>query len=376
MSGLGGLGTELRHDEPSSRRPRRRRRGLPRLLGVLVVLVVLTALLGGIYAGGRTLLSSFADDTTAAQADFAGPGSGEVVVVIEPGDTAVAIGRELAAKGVVASSGAFASAAAANPETLTIQPGSYTLRRQMSAADAVDLLLDTDSRLLTRVTVPEGSTVDAIVDAAVEQAELPRAELEAALEAAPELGLPSYAENEPEGFLFPATYDVEPGTSSPELLQAMVTRFEQAAEEVDLEARAAEIGRTPYEVVIVASLIEREVRRAEDFPKVSRVIYNRLDRDMPLQLDSTVNYVLDEPKERLDNDDIAVDSDYNTYEAEGLPPTPIASPGVAALEAALQPDDGNYIYFILVNRDGTTLFTNDYDEFINAKNKAREEDVY
>jgi len=168
-----------------------------------------------------------------------------------------------------------------------------------------------------------------------------------------------YAGINPEGFVFPATYEFDPGTSAADVLAATVARFEQTAAALDLVTRAEALGVDPLDVVVVASIIEAEVTRPEDRPKVARVLYNRLAQDMRLQLDSTVKYVVG-----VDNDifttaaDRAVESPYNTYLVEGLPPGAISSPGEAALTAALHPAAGNWLYFVVVDlANGDTRFS-------------------
>jgi UPF0755 protein len=156
----------------------------------------------------------------------------------------------------------------------------------------------------------------------------------------------------------------------------MTARYQQASQDVDLVAGAARIGRTPYDVLITASLIEKETAFTADRPKVARVVYNRLDAGKPLEFDSTVNYLRTEKKARLSVDDTKQESAYNTYQVKGLPPTPIDSPGDAALKAALQPDDGDWIYFVTVSKDGSSLFTSDYQAFLAAKAKAKDDGVY
>ncbi|MCI0686932.1 MAG: endolytic transglycosylase MltG, partial [Sporichthyaceae bacterium] len=161
-----------------------------------------------------------------------------------------------------------------------------------------------------------------------------------------------------EGFLFPATYTIEPDTTAESLLGEMIGTFDQVASDIDLEGRAREVGLTPYQVVVVASIIQAEARHAEDFPKVARVIYNRLDRDMRLQMDSTVHYAVRKSGEVTTTaKDRQSSSRYNTYRYTGLPPGPINAPGEQALEAALSPADGGWLYFVTVNPDtGETKF--------------------
>jgi UPF0755 protein len=142
------------------------------------------------------------------------------------------------------------------------------------------------------------------------------------------------------------------------VLKTMVDTFDQHAAAAKLEQGATALGRSPYDVLIVASLVQAEASRPQDMPKVASVIYNRLDAGMPLQLDSTLHYAVDSRGEVTTSDDLRdIDSPYNSYDLTGLPPTPIDSPGDAALEAALHPADTTYLYFVTVNlRTGKTLF--------------------
>jgi UPF0755 protein len=150
----------------------------------------------------------------------------------------------------------------------------------------------------------------------------------------------------------------------------MVDRFEESADELGLKAGAADLGVSPHDVVVVASLIQAEARFDKDFAKVSRVIYNRLAKDMPLQFDSTVHYAVGKDGSVGTSDsDRNVDSPYNTYEVTGLPPTPIDSPGAKALRAALEPAAGDWLYFVTTNPDtGETKFAESYREHL--RNKA------
>ena len=366
---MSDLADRLMHGPGAPRRRTRRGRGPALALFALLLVVLLV----GVFVGGRAVLDAVRGPSTA---DFSGEGTGEVLVQVQPGDTATDIGAELAEKGVVKSGAAFAEAAADDDRSRSVQPGFYRLRQQMSGTAAVGLLLDPASRARSRVTLPEGVTLADALQRISDGADLPLEELQAALEDPEAIGLPDYADGQAEGFLFPATYDVEPGSSAVEVLTMMTDRFRQAAEAVDLEGRAEELGRTPYEVVTTASLIEKETAFAADRAKVARVVYNRLADDMPLQFDSTVNYIREEKKARLSLDDLEQESAYNTYQNKGLPPTPIDSPGQEALEAALDPAEGDWIYFITTSRDGSSLFTSDYQEFLRAKDKAQAEGIY
>lgn len=349
--------------------PRAPRHGLR----TLVLVVALLALLAGAVFGGLYALRRLEQPSVA---DYQGSGTGSVVVQVLSGETAGQIAVRLAERGVVASAAAFNQAAIANPQSRSLQPGTYRLREHMSGSAALAMLLDPSSRLRGRVVLPEGITLSEALRTISTSAKLPLAQVEAAAKNTAALGLPDYAKGRLEGFLFPATYDVDPGTTAQQLLRTMVARYRQAAEQLDLTRKAQAIGRTPYEVLITASLIERETAYPPDRPKVARVVYNRLARGMPLQFDSTVNYVRAEKKARLSVQDLKVESDYNTYLHTGLPPTPIGSPGLDTLRAALNPASGNYIYFVTVSKTGQALFTADYNAFLRAKAKAMADGVY
>jgi UPF0755 protein len=349
--------------EPSKR--------LPKPVGLAVVAVLVVALLAGLLIGGRK-----AYDLAFGAPDYSGAGSGSVVVQVHSGDSARTVGQTLLASGVVKSVKAFTKAAKADSGYKRLQPGFYELRKRMAAAKALDFLLDGKHRKRGRVTIPEGTPLAVLVDRLVKYTELPRADVVAAIGNPDVLGLPTYAGDKPEGFFFPATYDVEPGTAAVDALRMMTEKFSEVASGLNLEAGAKAVGLTPYQAVIVASIIEKETPQPDDRAKVARVVLNRLAKGMRLQLDSTLNYVLAERKARLTTEDISSDSPYNTYKHTGLPPTPIDSPGEAALQAALEPATGDWLYFVTIDKAGHSLFTSDYDAFLRAKAKAKRDGVY
>jgi len=336
-----------------------------------VALAVVVALLALVVYGGKK-----AYDSVLGVADYSGSGTGQVLVQIQPGDSAGDIGATLLAKEVVKSVRAFTRAAGDDGRSRSLQPGFYMLRRHMSGKSALALLLDPRSRVRGRVTLPEGIPISTVVDRLVKFTELKRPDIVDALGNPAVLGLPSYAGRHVEGFLFPATYDVEPGMGAVEALQMMTEKFAEVAAGLELDSRSRALGLSPYEVVTIASLIEQETPLDADRPKVARVILNRLAKHMPLQLDSTINYVRLERKARLSLEDLDVESPYNTYQHQGLPPTPIDSPGEKALEAALTPARGDWLYFVTIDKQGHSLFTSDYQEFLRAKAKAQRDGVY
>jgi UPF0755 protein len=363
---------ELRDERP---RPHRRKRsGGKKVAAVLFLLLLIVALVAGVVLAGGKVLDRLAGPDAA---DFEGEGSGEAVVQIEPGDTAGDVADTLLEKGVVASRAAFFNVAAADPRATSLQPGFYSLRLKMSAAAAFELLLDPAARLVGRVTVPEGRNVEQTLQILAENSDIPLADYQAAAQDPAALGLPDYAQGQLEGFLFPATYEIEPGATAPGVLTMMVDRFKQAAETVGLEEGAERLGLTPYDVVIVASLIEREVKFDDEYGKVARVVYNRLDQGIPLGIDAAIAFgVGKNAGEPLTRSDLAKDTPYENRRQTGLPPTPIASPGEATLQGALEPVDSDILYYVLATEEGRSFFTNDYNEFLRQRDKSRAEGIF
>jgi UPF0755 protein len=178
------------------------------------------------------------------------------------------------------------------------------------------------------------------------------------------LGLPSYANGKAEGYLFPATYEVQPHETALGVLKGMVQRFDQEAATVNLAAGAKQVHLTEGQVIIMASLVQAEGGRLSDYPKIARVIYNRMAQGIPLQLDSTVLYGLNTFGILANDQQLNSSSPYNTYRHKGLTPGPIDSPGNAAIQAVLHPASGNWVYFVTVNpKTGETLFTSSQSQF-------------
>jgi len=328
---------------------------------IIIALVVVFAIIG-LFAPKVVSLFS-------GPPDFPGPGSSTVQVQIKPGENLAQIGNTLKNLGVVKSVDGFIAAANDNSNSATISPGAYNLRLEMKSSEAILALLDPVNRVVTKVVIPEGKRVAWTIDKLASTTGLPRADFEAAIANASKLGLPDYAGGNPEGFLFPATYEFAPGTSAEQMISDMISRFNSEAKKIDLVARAKQIGRTPYEIVTIASLLEVE-GHPRDFSKVARVVYNRLDEPMPLQFDSSVNYGLAKTDVILTTAQLNKDTPYNVYLHPGLPPTPIDSPGTQSLEAALNPASGDWLYFITVDLNTQeTKFTRSYSEFLVWKNQ-------
>ena len=331
-------------------------------MGCIAALVVLLLLLGG---GTLVVVTGIGriKDMFSGPADYSGAGTGRVLVEVHEGDSAAAIGRTLKSAGVVKSVDAFTKAASGDERSRGIQVGFYQLAKQMAAKKALAVLVDPANLIRAQVTVPEGLTVDQIVAVIAKNTDFKAAALKKILASQAKLGLPAYAKGDPEGYLFPATYDVKPNATPLSLLKGMVDRFKAAADSLSLVRGAAEVNLSPHDVVTVASIIEREVNREQDLAGVAEVIDNRLAGRCPetgrlLQMDSTVHFAAGA------NDSVftsgamrASNSPYNTYKFPGLPPGPISAPGEAALKAALNPTRKGYCFFVAVNLEtGETLF--------------------
>ena len=315
------------------------------------MVIFVPLIVGGIYVY-RVIAGHF------FPADWSGDGTGQVIVEVYPGDTATAVGDRLASMGVVASARAFINAAESSKNASGLEPGFYRLHKHMNALLAFNLLLKPSSRVQLTVTIPEGWRVTQVIPALARGSHLSLSGYQQAIRDTAALGLPPYAHGNPEGYLFPATYTIQPNLTAATVLQMMVKRFGQEASSVNLAQAAAQMHRTPAQIITVASLAQAEGGKVSDFPKIARVIYNRLAAGMPLELDSTVFYALHTYGILASNQQLQTPSRYNTYKYPGLPPGPIDSPGDAAIRAALHPATGPWLYFVTVNpKTRQTVFT-------------------
>ncbi len=246
-----------------------------------------------------------------------------------------------------------------------------TLPQHLNGQGTDDVLVEANQGQTT-LTVREGQRLSQILNQLSTATGKPVEEFRRAARDGKSLGLPAYAKGALEGFAFPATYEVSPKSSPEELLAAMVTRFDRAAEDADLVDGARRAGRTPLEIMTIASIVQAESGDRRDMPKVARVIYNRLNHtpEMMLQVDSTVLYGLNKFGTRASNKDVQSRSRYNTYAYLGLPPGPIGNPGNDAIEAALRPATGPWLYFVTTDPEkGITKFAASESEYF----KLREE---
>ncbi|MCQ9351474.1 endolytic transglycosylase MltG [Corynebacterium sp. 153RC1] len=356
---------------------KRRQRGLAVLITTLILVVGAVVYIGVNRSSGP--------------ADFEGQGNGVVKLVeIQEGSSISALGPELVELGVVASDAAFQTAALSNPQASSVTPGFYRLQEEMSAEAAVSALLNPENQVsmldipggatLMDVTVVGGSTTPGIYSLisqvsceespgdciTVEQLQSVAASTNPA-----DLGVPEWAREQVlargddpkrlEGLIVPGQYVVNPGADATEVLTDLVTRSATAYTNTGIVERAQALGLSPYELLTAASLVEREAP-AGDFNRVARVILNRLAVPMRLEFDSTVNYGLADQEVATTDEDRATVTPWNTYAMDGLPATPIAAPSIEAIEAIENPAEGDWLFFVTIDAQGTTVFTNTFEE--------------
>jgi UPF0755 protein len=264
-------------EPPDEPRPEPSRRGR----GCLPVLIVLAVLVGGGWFGGRWAFDEISTRLAPAP-DYAGPGNGSVLYQVQSGASSTQIGRELKAADVVKSVDAFSKAARENDRSRNIQVGYYQLKKKMKASQALEVLVDPGNLLQSLVVVPEGARVDQIVKAIVDKTDITRKAVTAALANPRAIGLPAEARGNPEGYLFPATYTVPPKQTALGLIKQMVAKTVEVEQSLDMATKAREVNLNPEQVLTVASILEYEANRSEDYPKVARVLYNRLNQGMRL----------------------------------------------------------------------------------------------
>lgn len=316
-------------------------------LAVLVILAI------GVGVGVSWLTSGVGDDFEEGE---------RVVFEVPEGVGASTVSRLLADEGIIRSRLAFRLAARDDERSSKIRPGVYELERGMSADEILEILSEAPPAAeVFRVTVPEGLTVDQTLDRLADAGPHTREELRAALGS---VALPSWVPELPEeadpfeGLLFPDTYEFTLDTDASQVLAKLVEQTESIVEQVEPPE-----GFDRYEVLIMASLVERETRVREEQEIIASVIHNRLQQPMRLQIDATVQYARGEHTDRVTFDDLKVASLWNTYENDGLPPTPISGSGRAAIVAAAEPAETDYLFYVLDDIEaGTHAFARTADE--------------
>lgn len=387
-----------RSDRMRLERSRRKRR----MTGAISLCLLIAVVIGAVFLGSKLWHNIFGGNSD----DFAGDGLNDVVIQVHDGDSTTAIGQTLHDNNVVATVKAFVDAAEGNSGISAIQPGFYKVRTEIPAANAVERLIDPQSRV-GKLVIPEGRQLDDVsdvrtnavtegiftliskatcVDLDGRQQCVPAEELKRiAASAKPSaLAVPEWAmqpvramgddHRRLEGLIAPGTWNIDPSSSPQQILATLIRSSGTLYAQSGLLETANAMNLSPYQVLTVASLVQRE-SKPEDFAKVARVIYNRLTENRTLEFDSTVNYPLDRIEVATTDADRGQMTPWNSYVRAGLPATPICSPSKPALVAAEQPAEGDWLYFVTIDLQGTTLFTRDYNEHLANIELARHNGV-
>ncbi|WP_030440137.1 endolytic transglycosylase MltG [Actinoplanes subtropicus] len=377
---------DLAFDEHADRgKPRHRRgsRGGKKGSGksgiaFVMAFILLAVLGGGVYFGYSKVKGFF------VAADYSGTGTTAVSVTIAKGSSLTDIGNTLVDADVVKSTKAFVNAANDNPRGKNIQSGTYNLKKQMSAKNAVTALLDPKSRITSGITIPEGKTVPETFELLSKATKIPVKDFQDAAKDPVGLGIPAYWFNRRdgktaiktvEGFLFPDTYEFDPKLTAAQILSAMIQRFLTVTQDLNfVDTVQNNLSISPNEALVAASIAQAEALKDEDMPKVVKVLYNRAySKKFPcncLGLDSTVNYWLKvtgkggKASEHLTVSEMHDPKNpFNTYDKPGMPPGAIGSPGKAALQGAMNPPANfPYFYFISIDKQGTMAYAKTYAE--------------
>ncbi|MFN2593709.1 MAG: endolytic transglycosylase MltG [Actinomycetota bacterium] len=291
-----------------------------------------------------------------------------VEVTIPKGAGTSQIGSLLAANHVIKSSFGFRVSAYLNGGAGGVEAGTYSLHTGLTAADALQAMLDNPPKPpFERVTYPEGSWLTDFASITASKTDISAQDF---LAEAKSGQIRSHYQppsiDSLEGLLFPSTYQVVDTDTATSLITRLVKTFDDQASKIGFSSMAAQ-GYSPYQQIIVASMIEAEAKESEDRPLIAEVIYNRLEAGIKLGIDATVDYALGEHKTSLTTSDLAIDSPYNTRLNAGLPPTPIGAAGTASLEAAAHPATGSYLYYVLADCSGHHAFSSTYDQFLQDK---------
>ena len=348
---------QLRMEKVERRQRKRRRHWLTSL--VIVITLAAVGVLG--YKAIGIMRDASAQATHAE--DYKGNGEGEVTVTIPEGASGLDIGDILQEKGVVASGKAFTNAVKNNPKGNTIQPGTYKLKKKMSANAALQALLDPETKGDHTLTVSAGHTKQIVKDRLKQVGNFTDEQIDAAFADTAGIGLPAEAGGNVEGWLAPGTYDVTEKATPKDLVKQMVSR-------TVTQLKDLKVPKEDYHAVLTkASIVEREVNDSRYYGQVARVIENRLAQTNGethglLQMDSTVQYGLGRFGGIPNSTELADSNNaYNTYVHQGLPPGPIGSPSEEAIKAVLNPPAGSWLYFVTVNLEtGETLFSSTSEE--------------
>ena len=356
----GSLSASQRRNRP--KKPRRGRKSgarIPLLAVALLLLLLVGVALGAYLISGAGLRG----------------GDQPVTILVEQGDTLSSVAGKLEEAGVISSALLFELKARFDGWDKEIKPGEYRFNPGEEGEDILRTLSSGDSLSAFTITIPEGLTLEQTARVVEAEGGVSAEEFEAAARKT-DYGYAFLDDPDietTEGFLFPKKYEFEGETSAEQIVDRFLEQYLIETRELDFQGAQGRLNLTEYELVTVASLVEKESANLEERSIIASVIYNRIRLGMPLQVDATVQYVLGKPKEDLSLDDLEVESPYNTYKKRGLPPGPIASPSRESIRAALEPAATDYLYYVLESDSKEHFFTDDYDEFLEAKAEAEDE---
>jgi UPF0755 protein len=333
-----------------------RHRALKWIIGIVVVLAVVV---GVAYGLGHIHPAQDADPTPTITNYTEGEATGSVTFKVNQGDGAFAIGQRLEKEGIVANADYFVSVAEADDSGKTVQPGEFQLQYKMTS-EAVYAILTDSTQASGMLQVKAGDRFEDVIAAAEKDSGIAAADFDAIINDKGAGILPSAANGSFEGWIEPGTYDVKSMGSAKEILTQLVQARVAKLDELAIPANQRE------RVLIIASIVQGEVNKPEYYGQVARVIDNRLDADMPLQMDSIVAYGNGvKPIEVTPAMTQDASNPYNSYVKKDLPPTPIGNPSDEVIQASMHPASGDWLYFVTVNLDsGETKFTADYDQFL------------
>ncbi|MGC5032110.1 endolytic transglycosylase MltG [Micromonospora sp. DT229] len=384
-----GQDEQDRGDKGKHRRGRKRggrSSGGKTALALLLALVLLGGIGGGAFYGFDRIQNFFVTP------DYDGAGTEDVTIQIPQGAFLADMAVVLRDAGVIKSTKAFIEAAEENSRSRNIQSGTYKLRKQMSGELALAAMLDPANRIVNGITIPEGRTAKSIFKLLSDKTDIPVKEFEAAAKDPEKLGVPDWwfkrddgkkSKKSIEGFLFPDTYEIPPNATAETILGQMVDHFLSVTGQMEFADRVQKErgGISPYEALIVASLAQAEAGTKKDLGKVARVAYNRVySGTFPcgcLEMDVTVNYYLEltgqktKTSAEMTRDELLDTKNPYSRKLRGMIPSPINNPGKDALEGAMDPPKGEWLFFVAVDKEGNSEFAETYQEHRKNEAKAR-----
>lgn len=336
---------------------------------IVSIVLVIVAFIGVFYAGKHFLPKLMGD-------------KGQVLVEnttveIPEGSGSAAIAKLLQEKHVIKSSEEFLALVAKTGDDKKLKPGTYTFKAGSDLSEVIAELVTGSAESGLKLTIPEGYTVAQTAQLVEKSLGIKASDFMEQAKASNFVGefpfLEGAYKDSLEGYLYPKTYRFDEGVSAKDVIHRLLAQFAKETKGLDFSKVKETYGLNMQQVITMASLIERETRVESERPRIASVIYNRLKKDMPLQVDASIIYALGKVKERLTRDDLKVDSPYNTYTNKGLPPGPICSPSLSAIKAVVNPEQTKYLYYVLTSKDGSHTFTEDYDSFLKAKEVYKKE---